>query len=478
MRVTEQEPALRLDAPREVVLARAAELVAEAWRGFDRARPGQPPIDERVHRLLEAELPRAPTPAASVMEDAAVILDETIAQPRPRYFAFVGSSGLEIGVLGDALAACFDANLAVYAGAASELEEQAVRWVGELIGFPAGGGAFTSGGTISNLTALAAARERALPGVRRDGLAGRRAAVYSSEEAHYSVERAVELLGLGSAGLRALDVDDHRRLRAESVARAIAADRADGIVPVAVVATAGTTLTGAVDPIDQLADVCEAAGVWLHIDGAYGLPAAAVPGMAAAFRGLDRADSASLDAHKWLYLPKACGVVLVRDRRTLHAAFSHEEGYLPHERSEAHAVDVTLEYSRPFRALKLWLAFRAHGAEAFRQAIERNLEQARLLVREAGRHADLELLTAAPQLSIVPFRHVPSWVSDPNEHNARLGRALQEDGRVYVAPAMIDGTVYLRPCFVNHRTTADDVCALVDVAREVGEQLRESHVAR
>ena len=177
----ETSPALRLDAPREAVLARTAELIAEAWRGFDHARPGQPPVDAQVEQLLRSPLPEDPTPAEEVMADAARILDETIAQPRPRYFAFVGSSGLEIGVLGDALASCFDANLAVWAGAATEIEEQAVRWVGELIGYPAGGGAFTSGGTISNLTALAAARERAMPGVRRDGLAGRRGAVYCSD---------------------------------------------------------------------------------------------------------------------------------------------------------------------------------------------------------------------------------------------------------------------------------------------------------
>ena len=159
---------------------------------------------------------------------------------------------------------------------------------------------------------------------------------------------------------------------------AIRADRAAGLTPVAVVATAGTTLTGAVDPIDALADVCDDAGVWLHVDGAYGLPAATTPSAAHRFAGLDRADSVTLDAHKWLYLPKACGVLLVRRRSDLLQAFSHEEAYIPHERT-GHMVDITLEYSRPFRALKLWLAFRAHGAQAFRDAVEDNLRQARLL---------------------------------------------------------------------------------------------------
>jgi aromatic-L-amino-acid decarboxylase len=196
-----------------------------------------------------------------------------------------------------------------------------------------------------------------------------------------------------------------------------------------------------------------------------------VESKAPAFAGLDRADSIALDAHKWLYLPKACGVVLVRRREDLHHSFSHDEGYMPHERTEEHAVDVTLEYSRPFRALKLWLAFRVHGAAAFRTAIERNLRQAALLYRTLGEAPDMRMLPEPPQLSIVPFQHVPAGHPDLDAHNARLALALQNDGRVWVAPATIDGRVYLRPCFVNFRTTDEDVLALVDIAREVGERL-------
>jgi aromatic-L-amino-acid decarboxylase len=316
------------------------------------------------------------------------------------------------------------------------------------------------------MTALAAARERAIPGSRYHGLGGARAVIYCSEEAHYSIERAAELLGIGSANVRALPIDENRRLVPEAVADAIRADRAAGHVPVAVVATAGTTLTGAVDPIGALADVCAEAGVWLHVDGAYGLPAATTPSAGPLFAGLDRADSVTCDAHKWLYLPKACGVLLVRRRDDLVQAFSHEEAYIPHERT-GHMVDITLEYSRPFRALKLWLAFRAHGAQAFRDAVDENLRQARLLYDLVVAHDSLESLCGPPPLSIVPFRHVGSG-GDVNAENARLVRALQDDGRVWVAPATIDGKVGLRPCFVNFRTTDDDVRALVELAVELG----------
>jgi aromatic-L-amino-acid decarboxylase len=324
---------------------------------------------------------------------------------------------------------------------------------------------------LSNLTALAAARERAIPQVRRHGLGDRRPAVYCSAEAHYSVSRAAELLGIGSEWVRALPLDERRRLRCDALVQALDEDLASGVVPVAVVATAGTTLTGAIDPIAEIADVCAARGVWLHVDGAYGLPAAATAGAGPRFAGLERADSVSVDAHKWLYLPKACGVVLVRDAGTLSDAFSHEESYILHDEEHVlHACDTTLEYSRPFRALKLWLALRVHGAAAFRAALERNLRQAQLLAEAVRARDELELLVD-PELSIVPFRHVPAGVDDLDAHNLRLARTLMSEGSVYVAPAVIDGMVCLRPCIVNFRTADDDVLELVEQACDVGRRL-------
>lgn len=426
-----------------------------------------------MRQLLQDAVPEDPTPVHEALDDAARILDESIAQPRPRYFAFIGSSGLEIGAIADLLAHTYDINLAVDARAATALERQAVEWVGGFVGFPATSGAFTSGGTISNVTALAAARERALPGSRATGLGGLRVAVYASAEVHYSVTRAVELLGIGSDNLRDIPIDDAHRMRAGELADAIDRDVADGVTPIAVIATAGTTLTGAIDPISELADVCVDRGVWLHVDGAYGLPAAATDARRELFAGLERADSASIDVHKWMYLPKACGVVLVRDPRMLEAAFAHEQGYLPHQQHELHAVDITLEYSRPFRALKLWLALRAHGAGQFRDAIRRNLHEAELLYERAGSEPDFRVLEQPPQLSIVPIRHEPGGVADLDGHNQQLADAIQEDGRVYLASALIDEQVWLRPCFVNFRTTDEDVLAIVDVARELGERIAQ-----
>jgi aromatic-L-amino-acid decarboxylase len=207
------------------------------------------------------------------------------------------------------------------------------------------------------------------------------------------------------------------------------------------------------------------------VDGAYGLPAAAAQSTAHLFEGVARADSVAIDAHKWLFMPKACGVLLVRRREDLEAALAHDEDYLPHERDEPHAVDITLEYSRPFRALKLWLGLRAHGAAAFRHAIERNLEQARLLYDAVTARNELQAVCGPPPLSIVPFRHTPPGVADLDGHNTRLVARLQESGEVWVASARIDGRVCLRPCFVNFRTSDEDVLALVEETVWIGREL-------
>ncbi len=469
-----QRDGLPLDVSRKELLEHTSDIILKAWQSFDAARPGEPPIDDDLKALAKESLSEHATSAHQALAEAARILDESLAQSRPRFFAFVGSSGLEVGVLADALASCFDVNLAVAGKSADLIEAQALQWLGEFIGYPARGGTFTSGGMVSNLTALTAAREKALPGSRHQGLYSQRVALYCSSEAHYSVKRAAELLGIGADNVRGLAIDKNRQVNPKDIANAIDEDRAKNITPIAVIATAGTTLTGAIDSIEKLAQICNEKNVWLHVDGAYGLPAASLPELEKVFKGLEKADSVTIDAHKWLYLPKACGVVLVKDRKTLTAAFSHNENYMLHDESQMNPVDMTLEYSRPFRALKLWLAFRVHGAEQFRHAIRNNLAQAQLCKTLIEAEEELELLVEPP-LSTVPFRHVPKTLRGNetalNEHNLHLVKMMQEDGRVYVSSAFVDGKVCLRPCFVNFRTCDDDVKVLVDVTLELGQAL-------
>nr|MDQ2960145.1 pyridoxal-dependent decarboxylase [Candidatus Dormibacteraeota bacterium] len=239
-------PTLHLDVSRERVLKRAAELIATAWRSFDQPRDWQPSADDQTTDLFAVALPEEASPALSVIDDAALVLDESITPTRPRYFGFVGASGLEIGAVADFMAACFDVNLAVDAAAATRIDRLAGQWVATFVGYPKEAAVtFTSGGTLSNLTALTAARERALAGTRRRGMSGVRAAVYTSRDAHHSVVRAAEVLGIGSNCVRSIAVDARRRMIPEALAAAISRDRDEGVTPVATIATAGTTLVGA-----------------------------------------------------------------------------------------------------------------------------------------------------------------------------------------------------------------------------------------
>jgi aromatic-L-amino-acid decarboxylase len=230
-------------------------------------------------------------------------------------------------------------------------------------------------------------------------------------------------------------------------------------------------LTGAVDPLDAIADICERYGIWMHVDGAYGAPAAGTAKAKDLFKGLHRADSVTIDAHKWLFVPKACSIVLMKNYEPLLQTFSHNEAYMPHDSDEPNAVDITLEYSRPVRALKMWMGFAAHGADEFEAAITANLDLAELTYDTADQAADFRVLANRPQLSIVPIQFAPAGVKDASGLNRRIYEAILEDGRIYLSPATIDGEIWLRPCYTNFRTTASDVEALFEVIRDLGQRL-------
>lgn len=467
-------------AGRAALLDDLCRHLTAAWESFDHPRACEPPlVNADLADRLRGALPSAPGVPREALNDAVSVLEASVSPARPLFLAYVPSTGLETGVIASALSAAYDVNLASAAGAADLLDEQAVRWVAEFVGYPAAEGHFTSGGQTSNVTALLAAREQALPGAREQGVAGRRGTVYCSAEAHHSVIRAVEAAGLGRRALRLVPVDERHRMRAGALHGALARDRAAGFIPVAVVATAGTTLTGAVDPLAAVADVCEREGVWLHVDGAYGVPAAAARMAAHLFDGLDRADSVTVDAHKWLGLQKGCSVLLLRRRGPLRAAFGHEEHYMPHEEHSGNPVERTFEYSRPLRSLRLWLALRVHGGDTFRAWIESTLANAALLADEVRGHSSFALLHE-PMLSTVCFRHVLPGMDDArlDAHNDRLARAVRADGRVFLASAVVDGRTCLRTCFVNFRTTPDAVKTVLGVLDELGTALARGIPAR
>lgn len=458
---------------RKILLDRLNQAVAQTWQSFDQAREGQPAIRPDMIELMNKPLPESGFGVDQTIDHALNVLDQSISQSRPRFFAYIGSSGLEVGAAADFLAASHDINLAIDSGAANLLEAQTARWLGEFIGFHPAEGLFTSGGTISNITALAAARTRALPSSRVHGIT-RPVRIYCSEDTHYSNKRAVELLGFGSAAVAAIALDDARRMDTDALADAIDQDIRNGVTPIAVIASAGTTLTGAVDPLDRIADICERHGIWMHVDGAYGVPAAATDQARPLFTGLNRATSVTIDAHKWLFVPKACSIMLVKDVSALRDTFGHEEAYIPHASTSSHPVDFTLEYSRPLRALKLWMAFVAHGGASIRSAIADNLELASLTYKIATEAEDFRTLPHAPHLSIVPLQYRPEGVSDYSAFTAALANELIAEGRIYLSPATIDGETWLRPCFTNFRTTPEDVRVMFEVIRDVGNRMSQS----
>jgi len=445
------------------VLELLSDHLASAWDSFDRPRPREPRLGSELRARLEAPLPEGPGDAEASLEDIVRVLDASVSPSRPLYTAYIGSTSLEAGVLAGALTNAYDVNLAASAGAAELLEQQALSWVGQFIGYPLQDGAFTSGGMTSNLTALVAAREHALPGARFTGIGGRLAAVYCSDEAHHSIARAVEVIGLGSDALRRIPIDAHRRLRADVLADILADDLRAGVTPVAVAATAGTTLTGAIDPLAEIADICARHDVWLHVDAAYGGPAAGVAELAPQFAGIGRADSVTVDAHKWLGVQKSCSVVMLAREGALERAFGHDERYML-SGVATHGVSRTLEYSRPVRSLKLWFAFQIYGAAMLRRWILETVTHAGTVARWVTAQPQFELV-AEPSLSIVCFRHLGA--GDLNEHNLRLAQALVQDGRVYLAPAVVDDKACLRVCFTNFRTDAADVEEMLRVVDEV-----------
>ena len=300
--------------------------------------------------------------------------------------------------------------------------------------------------------ALAMAREAKQP-ANETGL--RPCVVYASEQVHMAIPKAIALLGIGRRNLRLIPVDTELRLRPDALAAAIAADRQAGHVPIAIVASAGTVNIGAIDPLPEIADIAARENLWLHVDGAFGgMAALAAP---AKFPGLERADSLALDAHKWLYQPMECGCLLYRDRQIARQTFSHSGDYiriLNEDPSEAFAFfEESMELSRRFRALKLWLSLQYHGRRAFRDAIQQDLDHAQLLARTVEAESRLELL-APVALSAVCFRH-------RSKDNEAILRRLISRGRVYLSNATINGQFALRACFVNHRTTEADVRAIV-----------------
>ena len=467
------------------------ELVDEI-AGFLASLPHRPVTSATSPEDLRALLPQGGLPENGAAPDrllqdvAQLLFDRSLLNGHPRFFGYITSSPAPIGALADLLAASVNPNVGAWSLSpiATEIEEQTVAWIAELLGFPAScGGLLVSGGNMANLVCLLAARNARLPGdVRSEGMfaaRGRSARIYASSEAHTWLQKAADLAGFGTDSISWIPTDRDLRMDVNALRNRLREDDEAGTFPLALVATAGTVSTGAIDPLPELAALARERAMWLHVDAAYGGFAAAVPDAPSDLRALREADSVAVDPHKWLYAPLEAGCALVRERTLLRQTFSHHPPYYRFGEEEDGGPLNYLEYgpqnSRGFRALKVWLSLRQAGRSGYVRMIADDIALARDLFRLAEADPELEAWTTS--LSITTFRYRPSDLVGAaadaylDELNAALLDRLQSGGEAFVSNAVVEGRLLLRACVVNFRTTSADLEALVAMVKRIGGEL-------
>jgi aromatic-L-amino-acid/L-tryptophan decarboxylase len=468
-----------------------ADRTVDLWQEFLERLPSLPVSGSWNSEQVAAGVVRA-VPDEPLSDDdlfgylRQMVFDWSMYPGHPRFMAYISGSGTVPGAPADLLAAGLNMNSGGWrlAPSATEIELALIRWFADQFGLPASaGGLMVSGGAMANFVALKAARDVGAPwDVRRQGVpAGPPLKVYASTEVHVVTDRAADMLGLGIDAVRKIPVDAGYRVRTDLLREAIRTDRAAGFHPIAVVASAGTVATGAVDPLDEIADLCADESVWFHVDAAYGGPAVLAEDLRPQVAGIDRADSIAFDPHKWLYTPHSGGCVLLRDGADLVNSFAALATYVYEDKERSgHGVDLGMmgpQFSRGFQAFKIWVSLLAHGRTAFARRISHDAELARYMGARVQERPEFELVTPV-SLSICCFRYVPPGLEDApdredylNQLNQRVMTEIQLDGRAFCSNAILEGRFVLRACIVNFRTEAEDVDALLDAAAELGASL-------
>ena len=450
----------------------------------ERAVWRHPPDDLRTK--FAEPLPLGPRPPEQVYEEFSQhVRPYPVGSDHPRFWGWVCGTGTAIDALAEFLAASMNTNTGGgEMHSAYFVEKQVLSWIKEMLGFPRdASGILTSGGSAANLVGLAVACNAKTDfDLRVEGWREARhpMVLYASQEAHSSVQKAVELIGLGSKALQLVPVNEAFQIDLEALRNQIARDRTEGRLPFCVVGAAGTTNTGAIDDLDALADVCSDEGLWFHVDGAFGAWAALAPHAKQKVAGMERADSLALDLHKWMYMPLEIGCILVRSEEAHRKAFSLTPAYLAHGGGGRGMTGGNLPWfsdygpqlSRQFRALKAWMSLKVHGSEKYRRLIQQNVDQADYLARLVQSEPELEL-SAPVALNIVCFRYVkqgldPEQVNKLNEH---IVMTLQEQGVVVVSGTTVSGQYVLHVANVNHRSRREDFDILVREVIRVGREL-------
>jgi aromatic-L-amino-acid decarboxylase len=468
---------------------RVVDLIAEHLSALQGEPAFRPVPGDRAAALRSAPAPQDPVPPDEILKQFAdQIAPYPFGNGHPRFWGWVNSPPAVMGIFADALAAAMNPSCAGGNHAAIYLEHQVIGWFREMLGFPAASaGLLVSGGSMATMTALAVARHvKSGVDVRVDGLRGAPSpfAFYMSSEAHSCARKAIELLGFGSASVRTIATDADYRMGLEALDEAIRHDLALGVRPIAVIATGGSTNTGAIDDLAAIAGICRRHDVWMHVDAAYGGPAILSTEYAGALGAIGHADSVALDPHKWMFVPVEAGMVLVRDGEAMRAAFSLVPPYIRQSGSAGEVYgpswfsEFGFQQTRGFRALKVWMTMQQFGLSGYKEAIDENIAIAAYLAARVREVPYLEL-TAPPGLSVVCFRFVGSRGPDGSEeHVAALNRALLErlqlGGEAFLTSTELRGRYTLRACIVNYRSRREDVDRMLSAVVAIGRDLAAS----
>ncbi len=463
------------------------DRIADLIDGIDE-RPVARDVSPRELRTL---LPAGGMPAEGM--DLGALFGEVLPRlietstfnAHPRFFGYISGCPAPAGILADLVASALNPNCgsSILAPLATEIEKQTVAWLAELIGFPTnGGGILVSGGNMANMVCFMAARAAQAASARENGLRGpsQPLVAYASSQTHTWINKAADICGLGAESVRHVPIDDEYRMRADALRDLIRQDLANRAQPFCVIATGGSVSTGAIDPITEIAAICREHGIWLHIDGAYGAPAAMLPDAHPDLKAISLGDSIAIDPHKWLYAPMEAGAALVRDPEALRAAFAYRPSYYRFEGTDEDPRTNFYEHgpqnSRGFRALKVWTSLRHLGRRNYERLIAQDIALARVMYETANAHPELEALTHS--LSITTFRYVPEELRERrhepevasylNELNTAIVGEIQAGGEVFLSNAVLDGRYALRACIVNFRTTERDARMTPEIAVRLG----------
>ncbi|HAA11331.1 MAG TPA: pyridoxal-dependent decarboxylase [Cytophagales bacterium] len=405
----------------------------------------------------------------------------------PYMYAYVMAGGTQVSILAEQLAATVNQNVGKWhlAPAMTEMEKRVVQWGSDLVGYGESvAGVLLSGGSAANLAGLTVARNLffAKHNIREKGLFGIPPfTVYASQEVHSCVDKSLQVLGIGTRQLRKIATDEHYRMDPDALRDQVEKDKHEGFTPFCIVGTAGTVNTGAIDPLDILADIAEQYGMWYHIDGAYGVLAAALEELKPYYKGLERANSLALDFHKWLYQPFEAGCLMVKDWETLNQAYFKQADYLDTSLEDQRRLDFNEHYfqlSRSAKALKIWMSLKTYGAARMRNMIQKDIDLTHYLAEKVQESPDFELI-ATSHLAIVGFRYTGGIFEEEKieRMNRRLVPALEDDGRIFITGTKLKGKFALRACLINHRMqthTLDYMLYVIgDVAQYVSDVVEE-----